>query len=73
MPQLSQKQRYERCVFHVKSRSPRYNPWAVCASSVGRPSETRGTKSSFPEIKVGPKGGLYYIKNGSKVYLKKSI
>lgn len=50
--------KYEKCVRQVKTRSPGYNPWAVCTAAVGR-----------PKIYVGPRGGRYYLVEGRKVYV----
>lgn len=37
MTTSSQESRYCRCLVHVSKQYPRYNPYAVCTKSVGRP------------------------------------
>jgi len=33
--------KFERCVMHIKRKSPKYNPWAVCHANLSRKKRSR--------------------------------
>lgn len=52
--------KYERCVKSVKKKSPKYNPWAVCRSSVKHKQCPDGSKFNYKtgycnRIRISPK------------------
>jgi hypothetical protein len=71
--------KFERCIRDVKrantKRGTTYNPWAVCNATVGRMGgkatkrkvETRG--GVLRRVYEGPRGGLFVVQSGRKVYL----
>ena len=67
---------YERCVLHVKSKGTAYNPWAVCATTVGRyggrptPHQVSVHQQGSRRIYEGPRGGWFYVVKGKKYYIK---
>lgn len=79
-------EKWKRCVSKVKSRQSKWcedhgyplardpsgrkcaHPYKVCSRLRGTSPD--GPRRSKKKIYTGPRGGMYYITNGRKVYVK---